>query len=58
MRRDTKMHTEWYWLNIYDEHGEIGKQADWKPQDSLLGMWKEIAYNMLWGKKGEDMAAS
>ena len=25
MRRDTKAHNEWYWLNLYDEHGEIGK---------------------------------
>ena len=25
MRRDTQLHTEWYWLNIYDENGEIGK---------------------------------
>ena len=25
MRRDVKSHSEWYWLNIYDENGEIGK---------------------------------
>ena len=25
MRRDPSKHTEWYWLNIYDENGEIGK---------------------------------
>ena len=25
MRRDTKIHNEWYWLNLYDENGEIGK---------------------------------
>ena len=31
MRRDTRLHTEWYWLNIYDESGEIGKQKDWVP---------------------------
>ena len=24
MRRDTTKHTEWYWLNLYDESGEIG----------------------------------
>lgn len=27
MRRDTKSHNEWYWLNLYDEDGETGKQA-------------------------------
>ena len=25
MRRDPDKNTEWYWLNIYDEHGEIKK---------------------------------
>ena len=32
MRRDTKKHNEWYWLCLYDEHGEIGKQAEWEPE--------------------------
>ena len=32
LRRDTKKHNEWYWLNIYDENGEIGKQAEWEPE--------------------------
>ena len=35
LRRDTTRHTEWYWLNIYDEDGEIGKQAAWKPEQNL-----------------------
>ena len=25
LRRDTKKHTEWWWLCLYDESGEIGK---------------------------------
>ena len=49
LRRDTKLHTEWYWLNIYDESGEIGKQKDWVPKDTLTGMWREIGYNMFIG---------
>ena len=53
MRRDRRRHSEWYWLNIYDEHGEIGKQAVWKPEDSLTGMWRKIAYDMFIGKQGE-----
>jgi len=43
------LHTEWYWLNIYDESGEIGKQKDWVPKDTLTGMWREIGYNMFIG---------
>ena len=35
LRRDTKKHDEWYWLNIYDEDGEIGKQATWEPETSI-----------------------
>jgi hypothetical protein len=46
MRRDLKRHTEWWWLNIYDEHGEIGKQAEWKPEENFVKMWfKNILYN-------------
>ena len=25
LRRDTKRHSEWWWLCLYDEEGEIGK---------------------------------
>ena len=25
LRRDTSRHTEWWWLNLYDESGEIGE---------------------------------
>ena len=53
MRRDVKRHTEWYWLNIYDEHGEIGAQAVWKPEESIPGMWRKIGYNMFIGSQGE-----
>ena len=49
MRRDTSLHNEWYWLNIYDENGEIGKQALWKPEESMTAMWKKMAYNMFYG---------
>ena len=49
IRRDTSRHTEWYWLNIYDETGEIGKQKDWVPEESLTGMWAKIGYNMFLG---------
>ncbi|CDW84510.1 UNKNOWN [Stylonychia lemnae] len=48
LRRDTKKHTEWWWLNIYDEHGEVGLQAHWKPEESLKDMWiKNILYNWI-----------
>ena len=53
LRRDTTKHTEWYWLNLYDEDGEIGEQAKFKPEESLTGMWKKIAYNMFVGNKSE-----
>ena len=48
MRRDTKKHDEWYWLNLYDENGEIGKQAEWEPNDSLTGIWGTFLYNMIY----------
>jgi len=31
IRRDVKRHTEWWWLCLYDENGEIGKQAEFDP---------------------------
>ena len=40
LRRDTKRHKEWYWLNIYDENGEIGKQAEWMPERDLKGIYQ------------------
>ena len=58
MRRDTKRHNEWYWLNIYDEHGEIGKQASWRPEESLNGMWHQMAYNIIIGKNNYSIAFS
>ena len=42
------MHNEWYWLNLYDENGEIGKQAEWEPESSLTGIWKTFLYNMVY----------
>ena len=48
LRRDTKMHDEWYWLNLYDEDGEIGKQAEWQPESSLTGIWGTFLYNMFY----------
>eukprot|EP00347_Sterkiella_histriomuscorum_P006726 403351670 len=52
MRRDTKKHNEWWWLNIYDESGEIGKQAEWKPEESLKDMWiKNVLYNYMFKPK-------
>ena len=47
LRRDVKKHDEWYWLNIYDEHGEIGKQALWEPETSLTKIWSGMIYNMI-----------
>lgn len=48
MRRDTRMHDEWYWLNLYDEDGEIGKQAQWEPESTLTGIWGTFLYNMVY----------
>ena len=53
MRRDMSIHNEWYWLNIYDEHGEIGKQAEWRPEESISGVFKTTIYNMVYGLKAE-----
>ena len=47
IRRDTKLHTEWYWLNLYDEDGEIGKQATWEPETQLTKIWSTFLYNMI-----------
>ena len=48
MRRDTQKHDEWYWLCLYDEDGEIGKQAAWEPASSLTGIWGTFLYNMIY----------
>ena len=48
LRRDVTRHTEWWWLNIYDEHGEIGKQAEWQPEPNPIKMWfKDLMYNFI-----------
>ena len=46
LRRDMTRHTEWYWRNIYDEDGEIGKQAEWQPEEGVTSMWKQMAYGI------------
>ena len=56
LRRDTRKHNEWWWLNIYDESGEIGKQAHWKPEEELSKMWyKNIIHNMIFKTKDSSM---
>ena len=56
MRRDTKKHDEWWWLCLYDETGEIGKQAEWKPEESLTKMWiNNILYKMIFKPKDSKM---
>lgn len=56
MRRDTKKHNEWWWLCLYDETGEIGKQAVWKPEEKLHKMWfKNILYNLFFKPKDSKM---
>jgi hypothetical protein len=48
MRRDTRKHNEWWWLCLYDENGEIGKQAEWMPEENLGKMWiNDILYNWI-----------
>ena len=47
MRRDTKKHNEWYWLCLYDEDGEIGRQAEWEPETHLPKIWGSFIYNMV-----------
>ena len=47
MRMDVRMHDEWYWLNLYDETGEIGKQKNWEPETTLTGIWGTFLYNMI-----------
>lgn len=51
MRRDTKKHNEWWWLCLYDETGEVGKQAEWRPEEKLTQMWKSMLYNMVFKPK-------
>ena len=48
MRRDIKKHNEWYWLNLYDENGEIGRQAEWEPETSYPKIFKSFLYNMFY----------
>ena len=48
MRRDTSLHAEWYWLNIYDEDGEIGKQAEWEPETKITRIWGNMLWNMMY----------
>lgn len=56
MRRDTRKHNEWWWLCLYDESGEIGRQAEWKPEEKLHNMWfKQILYNMIFKAKDSRM---
>jgi len=38
-RRDMDRNPEWWWQNIYDSNGEIGKQAEWKDE-----LWYEIKF--------------
>ena len=46
------MHTEWWWLSLYDETGEIGKQAEWMPEEKLSDLWfKNILYNWVFKPK-------
>ena len=51
LRRDTNKHSEWYWLNLYDEDGEIGKQAAWEPETQLTKIWSSILYNMVFKRE-------
>ena len=54
MRRDPKLHTEWYWLNIYGPEGEIGKQKDWNPDEGIWSVWKHMFSGSF--KKQRDLA--
>ena len=54
MRRDTRKHDEWYWLCLYDEDGEIGKQAAWEPEATLTGIWGTFLYNMFYKAKSHN----
>ena len=57
MRRDIKKHDEWWWLCLYDETGEIGKQAEWKPEENLAKMWiNNILYKMIMKPKDSKMS--
>ncbi len=62
LRRDTRRHTEWWWLNLYDESGEIGDQREWEPEQALHRMWfKNILYNFIFkpsGKQSEETLRS
>lgn len=40
-RRDMDRNPEWWWQNIYDRDGEIGKQKDWKDEE----LWYHIKIN-------------
>ena len=48
LRRDVKQHSEWYWLNIYDENGEIGRQAEWEPETQLTKIWGTFLYHLFY----------
>ena len=51
IRRDTRRHTEWWWLCMYDENGEIGKQAAFDPNELKGRSWlKFYLRNYLFGE--------
>ena len=56
LRRDTKMHDEWYWLNLYDEDGEIGKQAEWEPETQLSKIWGTFLYHLFYKPKTDSIS--
>jgi len=36
LRTNMFINTEWWWTNLYDSRGEIGKQAAWKDESRLI----------------------
>ena len=40
--------------HIYDENGEIGKQAEWEPETQLTKMWGSILYNLFYKSDKRD----
>jgi hypothetical protein len=54
MRRDVKLHNEWWWLCLYDADGEIGRQAEWEPETKLTKIWSGFLYNMIF-KPGNEI---
>lgn len=44
-------------IKIYDEDGEIGKQAEWEPETKITRIWGNMLWNMMYKQDQIGMSA-